>query len=205
MNTERIVVASSLHRFAVASLLLVGLVTAGCATNRPPVVEQNQPQWLASGVVALARPVPQHEFLSPSKLLGFMPLQAVQLGTWMKVSTTAGAIELMEGNTALLKTAAHGIKSLEPGVYNIVHKQREPLWYAPDRYFVARKLSTPPAGDKRRYLRGALGEYVVYLDKDTPIHSGPVWINDIGGLQLPTKDLARLYYQLEVGSLVRVE
>ena len=86
-----------------------------------------------------------------------------------------------------------------------MHKQRNPLWYAPDSYFKARLLPLPAEGDRSRFRRGALGEFVLFVDKDTPIHSGPFGSEEIGGIRLEEDDISRLYYQLELGATIRVE
>lgn len=68
-----------------------------------------------------------------------------------------------------------------------------------------RQLESPPQGDKQRYRRGALGDFAIFLNQDTPLHCGPIWLGEIGGLRLSEADLSRLYYQVETGSVVEIK
>ncbi len=89
-----------------------------------------------------------------------------------------------------------------PGEYHILHKQATPLWYAPEQYFAARQMDVPAEGDRARYLRGALGEYAIYIDEKTPLHC-TVWTEEIGGIGLSDESLARLFYLLDIGASVK--
>jgi hypothetical protein len=110
----------------------------------------------------------------------------------------------MDGDSPVTVASGEGIDSLKPGQYQVLHKQRNALWYAPDQYFTERGLKVPPQGDKSRYLRGALGDFVVFINKDTPIYSGPIWTEEIGGVRLSDDEMSRLYYRMEVGVPIEV-
>ena len=60
------------------------------------------------------------------------------------------------------------------------------------------------AFDRERFRRGALGEYVLYIDPEIPLHSGPIWTSDLGGVRLDDKDLSRIYYQLRLGAPIEI-
>jgi len=66
-------------------------------------------------------------------------------------------------------------------------------------------LSLPAQNSKERYLKGALGDFVIYLDEKTPLHNSAVWAEDVGGIRVADNVIAKIYYQIEVGSLVQVE
>jgi hypothetical protein len=110
----------------------------------------------------------------------------------------------MNGETKVLATNGEGLQSLRPGSYQVLHKQTRPVWYAPDAYFSARGLPVPPKNDGQRYRKGALGDFVVIFNKDMPLHNGPIWTQDVGGIKLSDNDLAKIYYSLEVGAPVEV-
>jgi hypothetical protein len=110
----------------------------------------------------------------------------------------------MDGDKEVNVITGEGVEKLKPGIYQLLHKQRNALWYAPDSYFSARDLAIPAQGDRSRYRRGALGDFVLYIDKDTPIHNSPIWDDEIGGVRLDDADMSRLYYALEVGAAVEV-
>jgi hypothetical protein len=111
----------------------------------------------------------------------------------------------MDGASTVYKFKGEGLGQVVPGRYELLHKQRNPLWYAPDAYFAKRGLMVPPAGDRARFRRGALGDFVLFLNKDTPIHSGPIWSEDLGGARLDENDLSRVYYKVEAGTPIQVE
>lgn len=159
---------------------------------------------LQEGSIVLARLMPEVSEDVPTRMLGFLPMSAVHTGVWLSIDRQRGELTLMENAETKVKAQGEGVASLAPGLYRVMHKQRSALWYAPDQYFTSRELELPPHGDRARYLRGALGEFVVFLNQDTPLHSGPVWTDEIGGVRLPEQELSRLYYLLDVGSLVEV-
>jgi lipoprotein-anchoring transpeptidase ErfK/SrfK len=110
----------------------------------------------------------------------------------------------MQGETVLQTVAGQGVESLNPGKYTVEHKQRSALWYAPAEYFTSRGLPVPPEGVKERYLRGALGDFALFLDQMTPLHNGPIWSKELGGVRFDESDISRIYYQVEVGAPVEV-
>lgn len=200
-----------------SALLAFTIILSGCSglrLNAPgsQITSSNRQGWLADGAITIARSAPLAQALEPSTMLGFLPgtvpalaSPVERVGTWLSVDRAQRSISLHNGTSEVAKFEAEGIDKLKPGVFPIVLKQRSPLWYAPDAYFAARNLSIPARGDKTRFRRGALGDFVIFLDKATPLHSGPIWVDEIGGLRLDENDLSRIYYQLDVGSLIEVK
>ncbi len=184
------------------ALLLCGCGRSHSQTNVAPVPEQT---LLSSGQIVIARPIPNVSTSDELKMLGFLPIQGVHAGLWLVLDSSSGSLTLMEGESPVTSTKAEGLSHLRPGKYQVLHKQRSALWYAPDSYFSDRNIPVPGQGDKSRYRRGALGEFVVYLAKDFPLHSGPVWSPEIGGLKLPELELSRIYYKIPVGADVEVK
>ena len=198
-----------------ASWILIsgGLFLAmGCASSH----EAEKP-WMTSGSITIARPVPQAQDLSAA-LLGFMPRKgehvisqnapndsgALKASYWLSVDRASKAIALMQGERQVEHFIGEGVQSLSEGRYELAHKQRSALWYAPDSYFLARGETPPKPGDKARFRRGALGEFSLFVTKDIPVHSGPVWTDEIGGVRLTETEIAKLYYSLEPGALIEV-
>jgi hypothetical protein len=169
-----------------------------------PLVTSNE-HWLQDGMIAISRPIPEISSVDAAVMLGFMPLpQAARIGSWVLIDTKNEVISVMDGDKEVAVASGEGIPSLKPGKYQVLHKQRNALWYAPDSYFTTRGLRVPPQGDKARYLRGALGDFVVFINKDTPIFSGPIWTDEIGGVRLNDTEMSRLYYRVEVGAPIEV-
>jgi len=187
-------------------VLALSLAAAlGCSGGNPAPGNENKTGWLKDGMIVLSRPAPAVSALPPQRLLGFAPFPAARVDPWLSISTADRTISLMEGDKILLSSRGEGIENLQPGLYQILHKQLNALWYAPDSYFKSRNLPLPPEGDRSRYRRGALGDFALYITRDTPIHDGPVWDSDIGGIRVPENDISGIYYRLAVGAVVEVK
>lgn len=210
------------------ALISAAVGLAGCSSLFGPsesgptpamVVETN---WLTDGLIAIARPVPAPSTslalkswdaptsgaelaVNSSTLLGFMPLPPTQAAAWLSIDTARQTIALMAGAEVVTTGTGEGLANLKPGTYRIAHKQRQPLWHAPTRYFEARGLPVPAEGDRARFRRGALGDLALFIDQDTPIHSGPIWASEIGGVKLDEAIITPLYEQLEVGAVIEVK
>lgn len=217
LATRRLFIASTTLSLASALSGCSAIFSEAPQTDQPPELA-----WIQDGLLAIARPVPpvastlalrsprgENETLpavalDSSSMLGFMPLPPTQVAAWLSIDTARQTVSLMSGQTILKELTGEGLRSLTPGTYSIAHKQESPLWYAPDSYFEARGLSVPPEGDRARFRRGALGERAIFLDKNTPLHNGPIWSAELGGVKLADGVLEELYAVLEIGSTVEV-
>ena len=204
------------HRVILSALL--GLILSGCSASGPVSQSSESPTGYGQdGILALSRPMPEPIALAAAldsapvnNMLGFVPASiapavVAPAGTWLSINRRDKTVSLMEGSKASITVHGDGIEQLKAGSFHLLHKQRSPLWYAPDAYFTERGLAVPPEGDRERYRRGALGEFAMFLDKDTPLHAGIVWTDDVGGIRVDENDLARLYYSLDVGSTIKIE
>lgn len=188
---------------------------AGSGTTSQNSSAQNdaklKSEWMRDGSIVISRPVPeviQNESDVLQNMLGFLPQNGSIVGNWIKIDRAQSTLTLMSGENTV-KTikldASNQIDKLKAGEYKLLHKQRNPLWYAPDSYFTMRNLAVPSANDRQRYRRGALGEYALFIKKDMPIHTGPFWSSDIGGIKLDTQTLADLYFAIEIGDSIKIE
>jgi hypothetical protein len=182
---------------------LLPLLLSGCAIfqGSVPSVED----LLESGSIGLSRPIPGVAALtSRQPLLGFMPTKHTQRAPRLEVYKNSDKMVFVthEGERRELKGV--GLETLQKGAYSIALKQHAPLWYAPDSYFESRGLEVPPEGSKERFRRGALGAYTVFLNDQTPIHSGPAACADLQGIQMAEGDLKGLFEALEIGMAVEV-
>lgn len=142
-------------------------------------------------------------------LVGFFPLsiqfKPADNEVWMQIIKDQNQIEVYRGKDLIKTIVTEGSVALAPGEYPLQHKQRNPLWYAPDEYFSKRELRVPPRGDHFRYRRGALGNYAVYPTMDFVIHSGPFWSEEVGGLKVSEADLAAIFVMLNIGTPIIVK
>lgn len=196
------------------------LSLSACTGAKQATSSEVSSEWMMDGKIVISRPAPAlSERLPavagaglagalPESLLGFMPVKsdkrAERAGSWLSINLKTLEINLMTGEKEIGSLSGQGIGKLSPGTYKLLHKQRQPLWHAPDAYFVSRGLPVPPNGDKARLRRGALGEYVLFLNETTPIHSGPIWSDEVGGVRMTESDLAKLYNALEIGATIEV-
>ncbi|MCC6219701.1 MAG: L,D-transpeptidase [Deltaproteobacteria bacterium] len=124
---------------------------------------------------------------------------------WIEISAEAKTLTLYRGSEIVKRIAGDGQIDLEPGVYALQHKQRNPLWYAPDSYFLKRRQSVPAAEDHTRYRKGALGEHVIYASTTFAIHSASLWDSDVGGMRIKRNDLSSIYYMIPIGATIVVK
>ncbi|MCB0318398.1 MAG: hypothetical protein KDD56_06540 [Bdellovibrionales bacterium] len=191
-----------------AVVVALCLILSGCGLIKFESLGQNQSNsssnhnWTKDGMIALSRPLPKIANADNLNGLGFVPTTK---HNWLLINRQSGEVKLIQEDKPVYSAFGVGANKLSPGEYEVLHKQRNAPWYAPDAYYKARKLNVPPEGDKARYMRGALGEFVLYLDKSTPIHSGPIWNSEIGGVKVEENLLSKIYYSLNVGDIIKVE
>lgn len=177
---------------------VIALLLTGCSAGRVvPETEISQ-----SGVISITRLAPQT--VGNTVMLGFIPVAQESDKPRLSIDTTKGTLSLVKGDELLSSCSIDGAMKIKPGSYQIEHKQRSPLWYAEDSYFTNRGLPVPAPEHKDRYRRGALGEFALFLDKDNAIHSSEVWTDEVGGLRIADEDIRKIYYSLDVGSVIEV-
>ena len=192
-------------RNAVSSLIVAACFSACSAPNQKVASPTSNPsQVAASGAVSLVRPLPAESSSAPVRMLGFAPAMGIRDGLWLEFNREERRLKLMQGEERLLSAEIEGDAEIRNGTYRLLHKQTKPAWYAPDSYFIARKLPVPPKTDSRRFLKGAFGDFVIVFDGDLTLHNAPLWAKDVKGLRLADNDLAKLFYSLEGDSLVEV-
>jgi lipoprotein-anchoring transpeptidase ErfK/SrfK len=99
--------------------------------------------------------------------------------------------------------------STPTGVFEIGRKKKDPLWYAPDWYYVERDLTVPPAYSPERYRGGILGDYALYLSDEIAIHGTPDEssvgrASSHGCLRMRNADIAVVFPLVQVGTRVDI-
>jgi lipoprotein-anchoring transpeptidase ErfK/SrfK len=97
--------------------------------------------------------------------------------------------------------------STPSGIFHVKYKEENPVWIAPDWYFIENDLPIPPANDKRRLFPGGLGAAAVYIDHDLAIHGTdkPELLGQRvshGCIRMANKDAIRLFHNVQVGTEV---
>jgi L,D-transpeptidase YbiS len=99
--------------------------------------------------------------------------------------------------------------STPTGVFEIGRMKKDPVWYAPDWYYVERGLPVPPAYSDERYRHGILGDYALYLSDEIAIHGtqdeGSVGrASSHGCLRMRNVDIAIVFPLVQVGTRVDI-
>jgi hypothetical protein len=93
------------------------------------------------------------------------------------------------------------------GRFTIKYKERDPVWIAPDWFFVENNLPVPPTNHPSRYMKGTLGAAAVYISPDLAIHGTdrPELLGERvshGCIRLENRYAMRLYHSVQVGTEV---
>jgi len=99
--------------------------------------------------------------------------------------------------------------STPTGAYEVQYKEENPVWNAPDWFFIENKLPVPPQGDPRRRLPGALGVAAVHFGRGLAIHGTdkPDLLGQRishGCIRLANEYAQRLYHNVQVGTKILI-
>ena len=207
---EQVDRVSSLHRFSLVNALIGLSMTAaiilvsGCSIDRR--AERADKLWLESGSISIAKTMPGAMSVPSPSMLGFMPFHLARTDeSRLAINTRDNTVTLTSGESSRTMQSQLHLSGLAPGMYKVLLKQKNPLWYAPSSYFSVRGIQTPPEGERSRYLKGALGDFAIFLDKDTAIHNSPVANEEVGGVRLARADIEAVFNSLPVGALVEIQ
>jgi hypothetical protein len=180
-------------------VLACAVFASGCSLM--PGATFTAGRWLPDGALGLSRPVPParpvdaRASLAPQMFEAETRAESPQL----IVSRRDRSITAIRPGEAPIVIKADGAQYLREGSFSITSREVAPLWYAPTQYFRRRGMPVPAEGSRERYKRAALGSHALYLNNQLPIHSGPIWMEEIGGIRLPENDMAQLFSLATVG------
>lgn len=172
--------------------------------------EQQDRTWLRDGSLGLSRPVPAASTTagstSPRASLRADHASTVDTGgsNFIVISRKDRTLTAISPNSSPLVFKSEGAQHLPEGTFSITLKEENPLWYAPREYFLKRSLTLPEEGSRERFKRAALGSKTIFLSNHTPIHSGPVWMEEIGGVRLGAAEMQQLFSMITVGTRVEI-
>jgi L,D-transpeptidase ErfK/SrfK len=97
--------------------------------------------------------------------------------------------------------------STPTGKFQVQYKERDPVWIAPDWYFVENNLPVPARNHPSRYKTGTLGVAAVYISPSLAIHGTdkPELIGQRvshGCIRLENRYAMRLFHNVQVGTEV---
>lgn len=93
------------------------------------------------------------------------------------------------------------------GEFEVQYKELDPVWIAPDWYFVENNLPVPAPNHRSRYMKGTLGVAAIYISPNLAIHgtNRPELIGQRvshGCIRLENRFALRLYHNVQVGTEV---
>lgn len=180
-------------------------------------------QFAQSGTLVLSGTVPVDSVVAVSiesnaqktgpvlyaPLIGYFPPSSQFLPadneTWLEIDRQTKIVRVLKGDDVVKQCSIDGSVSLDPGVYPLQHKEQQPLWYASDQYFTQRELLVPDKTDTARYLRGALGQYALFISPNVSLHSAPIWSEEVGGVQINRQDMSAVYELLPIGASILIK
>jgi hypothetical protein len=170
--------------------------------------------WLRDGSLALSRPVPSVSASSSSLADTASPRASLRpSSTDLAQSSDSSSIVISRKDKTLtainpgsapIVIRTEGAQHLPEGSFSVTLKEENPLWYAPREYFLKRSMVVPEEGSRERFKRAALGSKTIYLNNHTPIHSGPVWMQEIGGIRVSSAEMQQVFSTITVGTRVEI-
>lgn len=99
--------------------------------------------------------------------------------------------------------------STPTGRFQVEYKELDPVWIAPDWYFVENNLPVPEKNHESRYMQGTLGAAAVYISPHLAIHgtNRPELIGQRvshGCIRLENRYAMRLYHNVQIGTEVLI-
>lgn len=167
------------------------------------------------------------EAVQPADAQLAAPLLDVE-GPYVLVHLATNRVHLMEGARSLwsapaatgtgFRLAGGGQRwtfSTPKGLFRVRRKEKDPVWVAPDWYFVERGLGVPADNHPSRRIPGAMGNTALYLGDGIAIHGTdrPALVLDPdperrrvshGCIRLANESARELYHLVDVGTPVLV-
>jgi hypothetical protein len=212
-----------------ASILIVaGIVFQGCTTSNQasytniPIhnipagqIPAGQiPAGQLNGSITIAKKIPEMSPIEELPIYGFIPFQLSihshlkERPLWLEIDTASSVMNAKRGPEviATLELLNNNFSNRQNKIYTVQHKAENPLWYATDEYYTKRGLNIPAEGDAARFLKGALGNYAIFLDDNLTISSGSGYqLEEVNHLQVSERALADLFDQVELDTKIVVK
>lgn len=218
-------------RLATPRTLLAVLTLTACATTAPsPLPAQSSAHGILRSISAVhSRELA--EFLGdPAGGTGALlaePLVEVD-EPYVLVHLATNRVHLVDGVESLWSAPAatgNGFRlagagkrwtfTTPKGLFRVRRKEKDPVWVAPDWYFVEKGLPVPAQNDGSRRIPGAMGNTAIYLGDGIAIHgtSAPSLVLNPdperrrvshGCIRLTDESARELYHLVEVGTPVLI-
>lgn len=178
-----------------------------------------------------ARPQELEEFLGESAGEGAVVLAAPLVdfdGPYVLVHLTTNRVHIIDGTVSLwsapagtgtgFRLAGSGQKwtfTTPRGLFRVRRREKDPVWIAPDWYYVEKGLRVPSPDSPSRRIPGAMGTSAIYLGDGIAIHGtfspGLIMNPDPdsrrvshGCIRLTNEAARELYHLVRVGTPVLI-
>lgn len=96
------------------------------------------------------------------------------------------------------------------GVFTIGRKETDPVWYAPDWFYVEKGMRVPAPNSPKRYFPGDMGSHAIYLGDGLAIHGTKNQASvgravSHGCMRMKKGDIDEVYNLVEVGTKVLIQ
>lgn len=143
-------------------------------------------------------------------------------GKYVVVDLDVNEVRFMDGRTVLWAAPAGtgtGLRlpgkdgdwdfATPNGTYQVQYKEQNPVWIAPDWYFIEKNLPIPDEDSPTRRQPGGLGAAAVYIDRELAIHGTdkPELLGQRvshGCIRLSNEYAIRLFHNVQVGTPVLI-
>ena len=187
--------------------LLPILLLCSCTlyTQRQETINQAvETTYNQSGMIAIAESLPTYKSELSPQIVSFLAADNKIEGNWLLIDTKHRTLSIKNGDETLDTVAIKGNMGVRPGMYSVFYKEESPLWYASDNYYYSRNLTPPQKYSQERYVKGALGNFAIFLNENIAIHDSKINTFDVQGLRIDSNDIKKVYSSLKSGALVRV-
>jgi membrane protein len=149
-------------------------------------------------------------------------------GPYVVVHVAENRVFLMEGTEVVWSAPAgtgHGFQlegqgrewtfTTPIGMFQVLRKEKDPIWQAPDWYYVQRNIPIPAHDHPSRFIRGTLGTSALFLGDGIAIHGTDrpdLLLNpdpearrvSHGCIRLTNEAARQLYHRVQVGTPVLI-
>jgi membrane protein len=149
-------------------------------------------------------------------------------GAYVVVHIAESRVFVMEGREVLWSSPAgtgHGFQlegqgqqwtfTTPVGMFQVLRKEKDPVWIVPDWWYVQRDIPIPPRNDPSRYISGTLGTSALFLGDGIAIHgtdqpqllmNGDPEARRVshGCIRLTDEAARQLYHLVDVGTPVLI-
>jgi len=149
-------------------------------------------------------------------------------GAYVVVHIAESRVFVMEGREVIWSAPAgtgHGFQlegagqewtfTTPVGMFQVLRKEKDPVWIVPDWWFVQRNMTPPARNHPSRYMSGTLGTSALFLGDGIAIHGTDrpeLLMNDDpearrvshGCIRLTDEAARQLYHLVEVGTPVLI-